>query len=73
MFIKSLFFSSLLFISGGWNRDAVQVQALGVAPISGTNKTAQIMDEPDYKEYAKVARYLVHKSGMYDVIHRWSR
>lgn len=46
----------------------IGINIIACALILHTNSNAtqnDINDEPNYKEYAKVARYLVHKSGMY--------
>lgn len=52
----------LLFLTIG----LIQVSLIASSVISTNNLNAtsnNIRAEPDYKEYAKVARYLVHKSG----------
>lgn len=55
----------LLFLAIG----LIEVSLIASAELSTNNLNAtrstsdNVTAEPDYKEYAKVARYLVHKSG----------
>lgn len=41
----------------------VVLAVVGLAVATPSNRTFEVKDEPNYKDYAKVARYLVHKSG----------
>lgn len=56
MFLKIIFFAASL-VQLAW-------PAVTAASLSASTTNETVSGEPDYKEYAKVARYLVHKSGM---------